>query len=72
MRREGLSNRFCLSVSRQKNIEIRPLRVFTSLPGRRFCPHGSFSGALAVPKISEVRPAYRNCKLRANTDGMHG
>ena len=27
MRRAGLSNRFCLSVSRQKNIEIRPLRT---------------------------------------------
>ena len=23
-------------------------------------------------EISEVRPAYRNCKLRGNTDGMHG
>ena len=73
----------CLSFCRQTNIEIRPLRtvygfkehwnnVFTSLPGRRFRPHGSFSGVLAVPKISDVRPAYCNCKLRANTDGMHG
>ena len=39
--------------------------VFTSLPGGRFRPHGSFSGVLAVPKISKVRSAHHNCKLRA-------
>ena len=78
MRRAGLSNRVCLSVTRQKSIESHPMRTvygfkehleknkFTS---HRFRPHGSFSVVLAVPNISQVRSAYHNYKLRANTNG---
>ena len=74
----------CLSFCRQTNIEIRPLRTvygFKEHWNKYLLP---FLGAgfvhmalsrecyIAVPKISDVRPAYCNCKLRANTDGMHG
>ena len=73
------------SVGRQKNIEIRPLRTvygFNNIEIREkriYCPFWApvsstwlFLGMLAVPKINQVRSACHNCKLRANTDGMHG
>ena len=31
----------------------------------------ALSSSVAVQKINEVSSVYRNCKLRANTDGMH-
>ena len=85
--RAGLSNRFCQSVclsvvkkilksvlcaqyTALKNIGIREKRIY--FPS--WAPVSStwlFLGRKSHVD-DQVRPAYRNCKLRANTDGMHG
>ena len=82
-------NRFCLSVclsvsQSSKNIEIRPLRTvygFKEHWNKRKTYLLPFLGAvfvhMAIPKISEVRPAYRNCIWNVRmvfkiTESMHG
>ena len=59
----------CTQYTALKNIEINEKCIYfpSYVPA-----HGSFAVVLAIPKISELRSAYYNCKLCTNTDGMHG
>ena len=71
-RQKILKSVHCAQYTALKNIEIREKRTY--FPFRRVPVSSTwlFLGSANRSKISEVRSACHNCKLRANTDGMHG